>query len=211
VVWQCEERNLSRLHIAFNLESGNMVGDISDMKKSVLSLLIIVLFICGILIFGQNLLKNTDNMSPATNLKNKVVSTKIICHYLEPVNGTIESFDFKIKSDVLKDVLNDWLSELLVTDVSYGNTSSGENILKTLAIIDTYYVGTDLVIVMNDAFEAFEISQSITYTQPGDFLFGLKSIVSQVTVAESMTIEFSSKKSSTIHQDGVVIDEIPLK
>jgi hypothetical protein len=138
------------------------------------------------------------------------VSTEIICNYLEPVHGTIESFNFMIKSDVLKDVLNDWLSELLAADVSYGNTSSGENILNTLAIIDTYYVGTDLVIVMNDAFEAFELGKPTNYTQPGDFVFALKSIITQVTVAESMTIEFSSKKNSTIHQDGVVIDEIPL-
>lgn len=181
------------------------------MKKVVFSLLIIGLVLCGFLIGGQKFLENTDNISLTTNLNSNIVSTEIVCNYFELVDGTIESFKFIIKSDVLKDVLNDWLSELSVRDVSYGDTSSGENILNTLAIIDTYYVGTDLVIVMNDSFEAFEIGKSINYTHLEEFLFGLKNIVSQVTVAESMTIEFSSKKSSTIHEDGIYIDEIPLK
>ena len=95
--------------------------------------------------------------------------------------------------------------------ISYGNTSSGENILDELFVVDAYLEGTDLAIVMNDTFMAFETSDFDNYTNVGNFVFGLKNIVSQVTNAESMTIYYNNKKSGVINPEGYLIDNIPLK
>lgn len=64
---------------------------------------------------------------------------------------------------------------------------------------------------MNDIFKAFESSASNNYTNPGNFLFGLKDILSKVTDSESMTIYYNSKESDVINPEGYLIDNIPLK
>lgn len=141
----------------------------------------------------------------------QVESKNIECDYIEPIYGEIETFSFSVEDGMLEDVLNYWIKEIAKMGISYGNTSSGENILDELFVVDAYLEGTDLVIVMNDTFMAFETSDFDNYTNVGNFVFGLKNIVSQVTNAESMTIYYNNKKSGVINPEGYLIDNIPLK
>lgn len=143
--------------------------------------------------------------------KIQVETKNIASAYIEPINGDINIFEFQVKDGVLEDVLNDWIRELSKIGISYGNTSNGENILDELLVVDAYLKGVDIVIVMNNAFIAFESSDHNDYTNPGNFIFGLKDIVSQVTDAESMTINYNGKTSKAIHPEGYVIDNIPLR
>ncbi len=141
----------------------------------------------------------------------QVEAKNIECDYIEPIYGEIETFSFSVEDGMLEDVLNYWIKEKAKMGISYGNTSSGENILDELFVVDAYLEGTDLAIVMNDTFMAFETSDFDNYTNVGNFVFGLKNIVSQVTNAESMTIYYNNKKSGVINPEGYLIDNIPLK
>lgn len=143
--------------------------------------------------------------------KVQVEAKNIECDYIEPIHGEIGTFSFSVEDGILEDVLNYWIKEIAKMGISYGNTSSGENILDELLVVDAYLEGVDVVIVMNDAFIAFESSDSNNYTNPGYFMFGLSDIVSQVTDAESMTIDYNGKTSEVIHPEGYVIDNIRLR
>lgn len=143
--------------------------------------------------------------------KIQVKTKKIECDYIEPIYGEIKTFSLSLEDGMLEDVLNYWIKEIAKMGISYGNTSSGENILDELLVVDAYIEGVDIVIVMNDAFIAFESSDSNNYTNAGNFVFGLQDIVSQVTDAENMTINYYNKKSGVINPEGYLIDNIPLR
>lgn len=96
-------------------------------------------------------------------------------------------------------------------EISYGNTSNQDNIIDKLLVVDTYLDGVNLVVEMDDTFKAFESSEHNNYTKPGDFIFGLKDILSKVTKVESMTIKYNGKNGGVIHPDGYYIDNILLK
>lgn len=141
----------------------------------------------------------------------QVDGKKIECEYIEPTLGGVETFNFSFEDTILEDVLNAWIIEIANTGVSYGRTSNRENILDELKVVDAYLEGADIVIVMNDAFKAFESSDSNDYTHPEYFFFGFMDIVSKVTDAESMTIDYNGKTSEVIHPEGFVIDNLTLK
>ena len=136
---------------------------------------------------------------------------EIECNYLESINGEVKTFNLSIKKGVLEDILNVWIKELSKREISYGSTLNGENILDELSVVDTYIETDNIIILMNDTFKAFESSDSNNYTNPGDFLFGLKDIISKLTDAESMTINYNGKKSDVIGPGGYYIDNINLR
>ena len=172
------------------------------MKKRKLLVVFILLLIITV---GCIKIKNEGYPNVQIEAKN------IECNYIEPINGKVETFSFSVEDGILEDVLNDWIGALSKREISYGNTSSGENILDALSVVDAYLEGVNIVIVTNDAFIAFESSDFNNYTNPGYFIFGLKDIVSQITDAESMTIDYGGKTSEVIHPEGYVIDSIILK
>lgn len=156
----------------------------------------------------QELQSDDDNFETIEHTDIYINAKEIESHYIEPVYGKVESFCFSVKGDILENVINEWIGELYKLEISYGNTKSGKNILNELLVIDAYLEGTEVVIVMNDVFEAFESNGQVS---PGDFLYGLKDLLSQVTDEDSMTIYYNKKKSNVINPDGYLIDNIPLK
>lgn len=172
------------------------------MGKRILLVLFILLLIITVGCIREN---NVDY----PNIQ--VEARKIECDYIEPITGEVKTFEFLVKDVIVEDVLNSWIKEIANLGISYGNTSSGENILDELLVVDAYLEGVDIVIVINDTFMAFESSDFNNYTNPGYFIFALKDILSQVTDAESMTIDYKDKTSQVIHPEGYVIDTIPLR
>lgn len=187
--------------------------------KKIIVLLFIVLFIFSLMGCSKTEVKHPDGNITEPLISNKggkypkiqVKTKKIECDYIEPIYGEIKTFSLSLEDGMLEDVLNYWIKEIAKMGISYGNTSSGENILDELLVVDAYIEGVDIVIVMNDAFIAFESSDSNNYTNAGNFVFGLQDIVSQVTDAENMTINYHNKKSGVINPEGYLIDNIPLR
>lgn len=95
--------------------------------------------------------------------------------------------------------------------MSFGETSENQDILSELQVIDAYYSNENLIVVMNDTFQAFDERIENNYTRPGDFIYSLKNLLSQITDAQTLTIDYEGKNNSVIHPDGFVIDKLNLR
>ncbi|MDY0236340.1 MAG: hypothetical protein RBR71_09940 [Gudongella sp.] len=202
-------KSLSEIGFILRVTTGDMKPNIWGTKEFSVTYDENEIDLVDALIKEINIVLNSEKTVEYPNIH--IAVTSVECDYIEPISGKVRTFEFPVKDGMLEDVLNDWIRELSKMRISYGNTSSGENILEKLLIVDAYLEGVDIVIVMNDAFIAFESSDFNNYTNPGYFMFGLKDIVSQVTDAESMTIDYNGKTSEVIHPEGYVIDNIPLR
>lgn len=187
--------------------------EVINVKRT--SIILVVIMIVSILSGCSKPLDGTNEViNSEKNLENQNIlidAAEIECNYFEPINGEVKTFEFSVKNGFLEDVLNDWINELSKMKISYGSTANRENILDELLVVDAYLDIDTLIIVMNDNFKAFESSDSTNYTNPGNFLFGLKDILSKVTDVASLTINYHGKKSDIIGSEGLLIDNITLR
>ncbi|KAB3537294.1 hypothetical protein F8154_03100 [Alkaliphilus pronyensis] len=126
--------------------------------------------------------------------------------YVEVISGEENTYTKKVESSSLEIILNDWISDLVKNNVSYGNNPVGKNILKDLEVRDAYFKGNTLIIVLSESFLYFNEG----YTHPVYFINGLKRILSQVTDVTEFSIEVPGYKEDIIHPDGLSIKNIYL-
>lgn len=127
--------------------------------------------------------------------------------YFEVINGKEITYTKEIEEASLTVVLNDWISDLNKKKVNYGNTPEGNSILEGLEVKAAYLKGNTVIIAMNEAFAYFDKG----YSNPVDFINGLKYILEQVTEASDFSIEAEGYNSNIIHPDGVLIKNLQLK
>lgn len=153
---------------------------------------------------------NSDSMPEIIHPDIVVSESNIVYSFIDPTNGVVLSSEMTTISGTLELTLNKWINLLSQNNISYGLTEDGTPILESLEILDIYIIDNEVVIVMNDTFKAFDTTETPNYTRPGDFIYGLSNVVSQLVSVDSMTIDFESKMDEVIHPEGIVINHLPL-
>jgi len=158
-------------------------------------------------------IETDETMTISNGAYPKVIvrAQRIKFDYIEPLSGELHSSEMVIEEMPIEDVVNHWMNHLSEMDVSYGKTGEGDCIFLDLTVYDAYLIDEDIILVMSDSFGNFESNNNESYSNPGDFIFGLKSLLIEISEAKTMTLDYEDKHSDTIHQDGVVITRIPLQ
>lgn len=147
--------------------------------------------------------------SQSVQTKTDVMATasEVDFMYVDTVTGADMHNIKAIQTMPLKDLINEWLSDLLALKMDYGSTKEGENILVSLKVNDVKLVGDHLLIDFNHSFLEFNNA----HTHPEYLIAGLREILKQTTDATTFSITIDGDdRLDGIHPDGLVIQDLGL-
>lgn len=128
--------------------------------------------------------------------------------YYDLISGKEFIYSKQFSRSTLKDVLNDWINEMVILKVDYGSATNGKSILENLYVNDVEIFRDTVVIDFNSSFLEFNKPDS----EAGYFLIGLERILMQTISAKAYTITIDgSDDFELIDPDGIKIKEVELK